>query len=339
MADPLPVAPEDFSPLERMLVEKTEQALLDGFELERWCRDPGRRVEERRLDLKRPYDLENKAFAYFSDVTIRGRRLPVIGVRQEVEFGRMVGEDRAARLKRYVLQEFLPSSHWTRGDGLPGGFSYEQLFYCTADGRIGRYPREERGNVQDWTLVGPRYRWSVFTVFLHDFVVRMGPVTKQMQEAATLVQHPDFVHVVERPAPGEQLEVAIGYPFLDYAPIPNHFAFGPGKFDWAVKLFSFRLRDDGTVRCDMDFAAGARPRRVFDFGKRAPCPLYGTVDALQKISLGLYRAQGFHDWMDAAMMAQHARVHQALMEGAAKVFAAGSTSAPAAEPAPEAAVL
>jgi hypothetical protein len=35
-----------------------------------------------------------------------------------------------------------------------------------------------------------------------------------------------------------------------------------------------------------------------------------------------YDPQGFHDWMDAAMVAQHARVHQALMEGAANVFAA-----------------
>lgn len=326
MADRRPVVPEDFSPLERRLVEKTEQALLDGFELERWCRDPGRRVEERRLDLNRSYDLPNKAFAYFSEVSIRGRCLPVIGVRQEVEFGRATDPDPAAQLKRFVLQEFLPLSHWTRPDGLPGGFTYEQLFYCTCDGRLGRYPQVERTSVQDWTLVGPRYRWSVFTVFLHDFVVRMGPISKQMQEAATLVQHPDFVHVVEKPAPGEQLEVAVGYPFLDHAPIPNHFAFGPGKFDWAVKLFSFRLRDDGTVRCDMDFAAGARPRRVFDFGKRAPCPLYGTVDALQKLSFGLYKAQGFHDWMDAAMMAQHARVHQALMEGSAKVFASGATA-------------
>jgi hypothetical protein len=105
-----------------------------------------------------------------------------------------------------------------------------------------------------------------------------------MHEAASLVQHPDFIHVVERPAPGYKLEVAIGYPFIDYAPIPNYFGVGPGKFDWAVKLFSFMLRDNNEVRCNMDFAAGARPAKVFDFGKHIPCPLYGGA-ALQTISL------------------------------------------------------
>jgi hypothetical protein len=88
-----------------------------------------------------------------------------------------------------------------------------------------------------------------------------------------------------------------------------------------VKLFSFLLRDNNDVRCNMDFAAGARPSRVFDFGKHVPCPLYGTANALQAMTFGLYNAKKFHDWMDGGMVAQHARVHQALMEGAAKVFA------------------
>jgi hypothetical protein len=71
----------------------------------------------------------------------------------------------------------------------------------------------------------------------------------------------------------------------------------------------------------MDFAAGARPAKVFDFGKHVPCPLYGGARALEVVSLGLYDAARFHDWMDHAMVAQHGRVHQALMEGASKVFA------------------
>jgi len=88
-----------------------------------------------------------------------------------------------------------------------------------------------------------------------------------------------------------------------------------------VKLFSFKLRDNDEVRCDMDFAAGARPAKVFDFGERIPCPLYGGAAALQAITFGLFDARRFHDRIDGAMVAQHARVHQALMEGAARVFA------------------
>jgi hypothetical protein len=315
------VIPEGFSALDRFLVEKTQEALADGIALQQWCRDRNRKVDEFPLDLKRPYALPNKAYGYFSELEVGGRSKSVIGVRQEVEFGKASGPDPERRLTEYVLSEFLPSSHWTNADGWPGGFTYEQLLYCTADGHVGRYPQEQRASVQDWRLIGTKYRWSLFTVFLHDFVLKLGPITRHMREAATLVQHPDFIHVVEEPAEGYKLEVAVGYPFIDYAPIPNHFGFGPGKFDWAVKLFSFMLRDNNEVRCNMDFAAGARPTKVFDFGEHIPCPVYGSAAACQAISLGLYDARRFHDWMDGAMVAQHARVHQALMEGAAKVFA------------------
>lgn len=312
---------EALSDHDRFLAEKTEEAVVQGLQLQRWCRDPNRKIDEFLLDLKRPYALPNKAYGYFADVQINGETKPIIGARQEVEFGKATGPHPEEQLKRYGLSVFLPTSHWTYSDGWPGGFTFEQMLFCTADGQLGRYPEEERATVQDWTLIGTRYRWSLFTVFLHDFVVKLGPITKHFQEAVAPVQHPGFVHIVESPAPGYKLEVAFGYPFVNYAPIPNYFAFGPGKFDWGIKLFSFLLRDNNEVRCDMDFVAGARPKRVFDFGKHVPCPLYGTADALHTITRGRFDARKVHDWMDAAMAAQHARVHQALMEGASKIFA------------------
>jgi hypothetical protein len=315
------VIPDSFGTLERFLVEKTEVALADGIQLERWCRNPERKINEFPLNLKRQYALKNKAYGYFSDLLVSGQTRTVIGVRQEVDFGRITGPNPEERLLKYVLSVFLPTSHWKYPNGWPGGFTYQQLLYCTLDGQVGRYPKEEELGVQDWNLIGTKYRWSLFTVFLNEFVVKLGPVRRRLNEAATLVQHRDFVHIVEKPASGCKLEVAFGYPFIEYAPIPNFFGFGPGKFNWAVKLFSFRLSDQNDVRCVMDFAAGARPCKVFDFGKRVPCPLYGGATVLRTLSLGLYNPQRFHDWMDGAMVAQHARVHQALMEGSAKIFA------------------
>ena len=314
------VIPDSLSAHDRFLIEKTQEALVDGLELERWSRDPNRAVNKIPADLKKPYALPYKAYAYFSDVRIGDRTLPAVGIVQEVEFGRAPGPNPEEQLKRYVLGGFLPTSHWTYPDGWQGGFTFEQMLYCTADGQVGRYPEDQRGSPLAWTLIGTRYRWSLFTIFLHDFVVKMGPVRHKFPEAVAVVQHPDFLHIVERPSGGYKLEVAFGYPFIDFAPIPNHFGFGPGKFDWAIKTFSFKLREDDTVRCDMDFVAGARPRKVFDFGKHVPCPLYGGAAALQALTLGLWKSQKFHDWMDAAMMRQHGRVHQSLMEGAAKVF-------------------
>ena len=314
--------PEDFTALERSWVEKTEIALVDGLQLERWTRDPNRKIEFHRLNLDRKYDLPNKAYGYLCEVLIGGKQLTAIGARQEIEFGKITGPNPEQRLKDYVLRMFLNTSHWTYPDGDAGGFTFKQMLYCTADGQYGRYAEDELTSVQDWNVIGPKYRWSLFTCYIHDFVIMLGPVRKVLKEAVAVVQHPDFIHIVENPKPGYKLEVAIGYPFIDYAPIPNFFGFGPGKFAWAVKTFSFLLRDNNEVRCDMEFVAGPRPKKVFDFGNFIPDPLYGTATALQLLTLGLYNPQGFHNVVDLHMSTEHARVHQAFAEGSAKVFAA-----------------
>jgi hypothetical protein len=321
--------PLDFTDHERSLVQKTETALVDGLALERWTRDPNRKVEFHELSLNRKYDLQNRAYGYFGDVTIGGRSLTALGARQEVEFGKITGPNPEQRLKDFVFQHFLNTAHWVYPDGDPGGFTLKQMLYCKADGRVGRYPEDQLTQVQDWEKMGREYRWSLFTCYLHDFVVMLGPVKKILKEAVAVVQHEDFIHVVENPRPGYKLEVAIGYPFIDWAPIPNFFGFGPGKFDWAVKTYQFFLRDNNEVLCEMDFVAGSRPKKVFDFGEFIPDPLYGTAGFLERMTLGMYKAQGFHDFMDLQMSTQHSRVHQALMEGTSKIFRAWLRNSPA----------
>ncbi len=325
MTQPAPTRariPSDFSAFERSLVSKTEGAIAEGRDLERWTRDPGRKIEKHKLDLNRRYDLRNEVYGYFADVTICGRTLPALGAIQEVEFGAITGPHPEERLKDYVLREFLNTSHWVYPDGDPGGFTFRQMLYCDQAGQVDRYADDDLNAVQDWNLIGTTRQWSLFTCYLHDFVVMLGPYKKVFKEAVAVVQHPDFVHVVENPKPGYKLEVAIGYPFIDFAPIPNYFGFGPGKFDWAVKTFSFLLRDNNEVVCNMDFVAGARPQKVLDFGAWIPDPIYGTADALNRLSLGLFSSKWFRDMGDLEMATQHSRVHQALMEGAAKVFRA-----------------
>jgi hypothetical protein len=316
------VIPSDFTQFERSLVEKTEKALVDGLALERWSRDPNRKVEFHELTLNRKYDLPNKAYGYFGDVTIGGRQLTALGARQEVEFGKITGPNPEKRLKEYVFRHFMNTAHWTNSEGDLGGFTFKQMLYCKADGTVGRYPADQLNEVQDWNKFGHDLRWSLFTCYLHDFIVALGPVKHRFKEAVAVVQNQDFIHIVENPQPGYKLEVAFGYPFIDWAPIPNYFGFGPGKFDWAVKTFMFLLRDNNEVRCDMDFVAGARPKKVLDFGEMIPDPFYGTAGALQFMTLGMFSAQNVHDFMDLQMSTQHSRVHQALMEGSAKVFAA-----------------
>jgi hypothetical protein len=314
--------PDDFSPHERFLVEKSELAIVKGVQLERWSRDPARKITQFPLDLNRPYSRPNRAWGYFSDVTISGQTLPALGCQQQVEFGRISGPHPEERLKEYVLGRFLNTSAWVYPDGDPGGFTIQQMVYCEADGTCGRYPADQLTAARDWREIGTKYRWSLLTVFLHDFVIYLGPMKQVLKEAVAVVQHPDFIHIVPNPKPGYKLEVAIGYPFIDFAPVPNFFGFGPGKFDWAIKTFSFLLRDNNEVRCDMEFVAGARAKKVFDFGPHIPDPLYGTSDLMESLTLGMYKSRLFRDYVDGYMAVEHAHVHQALMEGSAKIFAA-----------------
>lgn len=325
MATPLPpslVLPQDFTAHERFLVEKSELAVVKGLQLERWSRDPKRTIKQFSLDLSRPYKLPNKAWGYFADVTIGGQTLTALGTQQQVEFGKISGPNPEERLKEYVLGRFLSTSSWMYPDGDSGGFTIQQMLYCKADGTCGRYAADQLTAARDWREIGTKYRWSLLTVFLHDFVIYLGPMKTVLKEAVAVVQHPDFVHIVPNPQPGYKLEVAFGYPFIDWAPVPNYFGFGPGKFDWALKTFSFLLRDNNEVRCDMEFVAGARARKVFDFGSYIPDPVYGTSDWLETFTLGMYKSQPFRDYVDGYMAVEHARVHQALMEGSAKIFAA-----------------
>jgi len=146
---------------------------------------------------------------------------------------------------------------------------------------------------------------------VHDFALDFGPFRKRIR-AACVIAHRGFVEVVERPEPGTELEVSIGYAFMPYAPVPNPFGFGSGKFGTAVKLYSFRLTKDRRAEVRLTFATATRCEKVFDFGKRWPIP-YTAARAY-------WSQQRLHDLFDAEMLALHCRVHQQLMDGSAKVW-------------------
>jgi len=122
------------------LVQKTEVALVDGLALERWTRDPNRKVEFHLLSLDRKYDLPNKAYGYFGDVLISGRQLTALGARQEVEFGRITGPNPEQRLKDYVLRHFLNTAHWTIRMATPAGLPSSRCSIAPRTDRSGAIP-------------------------------------------------------------------------------------------------------------------------------------------------------------------------------------------------------
>src|SRR5262245_20811772 len=123
------VIPQSFSPLERFLVEKTEEAIRDGVQVERWCRDPRKQIKETLLDLRKVYTLTNQAYGYLSTLPMNGKQEAVMGVRQVVDFSKVIGPHPEEQLRDYVLGEFLPRAHWVYPDGYPGGFTIEQSIY------------------------------------------------------------------------------------------------------------------------------------------------------------------------------------------------------------------
>src|SRR5207248_4823750 len=122
------------------------------------------------------------AQGYLAEVNISGKTLTALGALQQVEFGRINVPNPEQRLKDYVLRMFLKSSHWVYPDGDPGGFTFKQMLHCGVDGKYGRWTDDQLSEPQDWNLIGMKYLWSLFTCYLHDFVVMLGPVKKILKE-------------------------------------------------------------------------------------------------------------------------------------------------------------
>jgi hypothetical protein len=55
---------------------------------------------------------------------------------------------------------------------------------------------------------------------------------------------------------------------------------------------------------------------------KIPDPVYGGAALLLRLAFELWNDQPFHDKLHAGMVTQHGRVHQALMEGSARVWVA-----------------
>ncbi|MEI6668054.1 MAG: hypothetical protein WCP29_07850 [Acidobacteriota bacterium] len=302
---------------DRELIQKCEDASRDGIALERWCKQADADRTSFGLSLKESSVLPNHASGYFGTITLNGAETSVMGCRQYIEFARVPRRlDAAALLETFVLREFLTRAHWHNEDGTPGGFDVERSLYRTAEGEYGKFQPDDRAGAMHWQELGTKYRWVLLTIKLNDFVLTLGPVTTRMDEAVCVTPLPEFMRVVEHPTPDYALEVSIGYPFIDYAPIPNFFGFGPGKFGVAVKLFTFYLTHDRRIRVVMEFAAAPRAQKVFDLW--GVDPVYGGAALVNSLTMGLVDPDPIHERMDTGMLVAHSHVHQKLMDGTAK---------------------
>jgi len=70
------------------------------------------------------------------------------------------------------------------------------------------------------------------------------------------------------------------------------------------------------------FCSAPRSRKVFDFAKWLPCPIYGIASLLGALTGGRIGGQKVHDRMDREMLAKHVKVHQKLIEGLVPIWKA-----------------
>ncbi len=150
--------PESYSAQDRFLATKTEEAIQDGLQLEAWMRRQHAAMLDFPLALKKVYKLPNKAFGYFGSLDLNGKPTPLMGCRQEIDFGKAAGAgDAGEMLRTFVPSEFLKRAHWRYPDGFPGGFMIEQSLYRTSAGEYGKFAGECRDGCIDWRA----RRWSL----------------------------------------------------------------------------------------------------------------------------------------------------------------------------------
>src|SRR5437879_2802457 len=89
-ASPQPIL-DAFSDLDRFLIQKSEVAIGDGLLLRDWCRTHYGSLSVFPLNLKKKFQLPNRAQGYFGEIEIQGKPLSVMGCRQEVQFAHLDG--------------------------------------------------------------------------------------------------------------------------------------------------------------------------------------------------------------------------------------------------------
>jgi hypothetical protein len=312
---------EIFSDQERFLIQATEEAIHNGIQLESWYQKNSPGFAWFPLEVKHEsFRLPSRNEGFFGTLEINGQEQSVMGCRQEIELGTTGCVTASKCLQDFALRDFLSHSHWKYADGSPGGFTVQQSLYKTTDGKYGKFPEEAQKGCIDWRQLGAQYAWVLLTIDIHDFVMTFGPFHKRLREMVCVAPNPAFVHVVEKPSDRDLLEISVGYPFVDFAPVEHVFGFGPGKFGTAIKLFSFILSRENEIRVRLSFAAAPRCQKVLDFGKNLPDPIYGGTNLLEHLSRGHWHAGPIHDRLDAQMLALHCQVHQALIEGVATLL-------------------
>jgi hypothetical protein len=318
-ASEVPAELDALTAQDHFLIERCEEARRDGLQLLRWMRQPDGSPSFFPIQLKKQFRLPYRNHGFFGVAEINGKQQSVMGTCQDVDFGSVPYPNAAQLISEFVLGHFLKLAHWKNPDGTVGGFTVEQELFRKIDGGHQRFSQDSKLGCIDWRNLGRLYAWVLVTIYINDFALEFAGIKKRLRQALCAVLSEEFVRIQQSPTGEYETQVSIAYPVVRYAPIPSYFGHAPGKFQVAVKSFSFLLTHRNEIKVRMEFASSPRCEKVLDVGKHWPDPIFGGARLLHKLRL-LRDPQPFHDYLEGKMLGVHCAVHQAFIEGVETVW-------------------
>lgn len=294
------------------------QSLANGLRALNWWREAERgQVPIQRFPLVRTFNPADAAYGFFGELALPDRRLPVMGVFQEMFYDRPKGDGVLVyrdQLREFVLryfmrvsdfkrpeayvpgqrtsdQTYLPLLSWCPDPGDPrAGFGYSQLYYKLAgSGEIGKFPPERRSRIVDLREIGPVYEWIVAEVEIFAFNLTFQPlgpnlpfVQLPLQEKTLVILSREFISDQAEPEPGLLGRYGLGYALLR-DPTTGLLAYGPGQFDAGCQLIDFKIFEDGRIQTCLTFVVN-RPQQILNLSLN---PLSWGVDLADLMSMGM----------------------------------------------------
>lgn len=308
----------DWTENDYTILGRIEQSLADGLALKRWWeRTDKRRPYAEQFELTRSFNHSASSYGFFDEATLDGRRVPVMGILEEIQYDQTKGAASARvsdELREFVMRYFLrisdfrqPSAYVDsarRGSeavvrGLTwcdnrqarrAGFGYSQQYYKRCDtGEVGKFDAADAFSIVDLREIGDIYDWIVMKVELFDFTLGLQPFGEHsprlvvpLSEKSYLVLTRDFIVNQDRPESGVLRECGFGYAFIRDPSADGLIAYGPGQFDVAFKLIRFCMLESGETRVQMVFVAN-RPENILNVSLD---PITWGVRAVDWLSCG-----------------------------------------------------
>lgn len=323
MGQPRITTDSGLTPQDLAVLTPVERVLSEGLQLSRWLqqKDADRSWNEQ-FPLGQTALNPDGGFGFFDQLQLGAATLPVMGNVQEMAFDQVKGRpgsevDREwiqSQLREFVLRYFMRVSSfrlpqpllprpvapggrllkilsWCPDDpGAKGGFGFEQVYYKTRNGVVGKFSDESRSAIVDLRELGTKYEWIVVKVRIFNFSLIFKPLgydfpqlTVPLQEQSYLVLSRDFI--VDQSEGNHDLPgtYGLGYAFLKNVDNQTPFAYGPGEFDNAVQLIHFVITRAAEIKVRMLFAAN-RPTRIVNVSIN---PLKWTLTLANLTTLGL----------------------------------------------------